>query len=145
MSFHAIDGDEHSFGDWEIIQQATCAEKGVQKHTCTICQAERTEELPATGHTWNAGTVTQAATQKAEGVKTYTCTVCGATKTEAIAKLASTVKEDSDKPDTDSQVSVKNAKSPKTGDNANVVALLLMMAVSAGAVSVVYRKKKATR
>lgn len=145
MSFHAIDGDEHSFGDWETIQQATCTETGLRKHTCTICQAERTEELPATGHTWNAGTVTQAATQKAEGVKTYTCTVCGATKTEAIEKLASTVKGDSDKSDTDSQISVKNAKSPKTGDNANVAALLFVMAVSAGAVSVVYRKKRAAR
>lgn len=147
MTFHAIDGEEHSFGEWQTIQNPTCTEKGLMKHTCTICNTERTQEVDATGHTWDNGEVTLEATEKAEGVKTYTCTVCNATQTEIIAKLVPFENDNSDKGDTqENQVFVqKNATSPKTGDSANMFAWVLMMLVSAGAITIFYFKKRIAR
>ena len=42
------------------------------------------KEIPAKGHSWDAGVITTAATCENAGVKTYTCTVCNATKTEVL-------------------------------------------------------------
>lgn len=131
LSFHAIDGEEHTFGEWQTVQNAACTEKGLMKHTCTICGAERTQEIEATGHTWDGGKVTQAATEKAEGVKTYTCTVCGTTKTETIAKVLP-----------DQVFTPANSAAPKTGDGTNVFALFLLMLVSAGVITVLILRKR---
>lgn len=93
------------------------------------------------------GEVTLEATEKAEGIKTYTCTVCNATQTETIAKLVPFENDNSDKGNAqENQVSVqKNATSPKTGDSANMFAWVLMMLVSAGAITIFYFKKRIAR
>ncbi|BCZ26478.1 hypothetical protein EUBC25_05650 [Claveliimonas bilis] len=147
LTFHAIDGEEHTFGEWQIIQNATCTDKGIMKHTCTICNAERTQEVAPTGHKWDSGKVTQEATEKAEGVKTYTCTVCGTTKTESIPKLAPSGNENTDKSNVkDEKVSAQNSVNPpETGDSADVLGWALLLAVSAGAITVFCIKKRAAR
>ena len=78
------------------------------------------------------------ATEKAEGVKTYTCTVCNATKTETIAKLVSSKNNNSDKENAQENpvFAQTNATSPKTGDSTNMFAWVLLMIVSAGAITV---------
>lgn len=117
------------------------------KHTCTICNAERTQEIAPTGHKWDSGKVTQEATEKAEGVKTYTCTVCGTTKTEIIPKLAPSGNENTDKSNVkDEKVSAQNSVNPpKTGDSADVLGWALLLAVSAGAITVFCIKKRTAR
>ena len=68
----------------------TCTENGwTEGSHCSLCKEVliAQEEIPATGHSWNAGTVTTAATCTTAGVKTYTCKTCGETKTETIAAL----------------------------------------------------------
>lgn len=147
LSFHAIDGEEHIFDEWQTVQNPTCTETGIMKHTCTICNAERIQEVEATGHTWDSGKVTLEATEKAEGVKTYTCTVCKATKTETIAKLVPSGNNNSDKGNVqENHVSDQtDATSPKTGDATNMFAWVLMMIVSAGAITIFYFKKKTIR
>lgn len=87
LSFHAIDGEEHEFGPWETVSEATCAEAGARKRACAICGAERTESLPVLGHAWGEGVVTVEPTVSAEGAKTFTCGRCGATRAESIARL----------------------------------------------------------
>ena len=65
----------------------TCTENGwTEGSHCSLCKEVliAQEEIPATGHSWNAGTVTTAATCTTAGVKTYTCKTCGKTKTETI-------------------------------------------------------------
>ena len=65
----------------------TCTENGwTEGSHCSLCKEVliAQEEIPATGHSWNAGTVTTAATCTTAGVKTYTCEICGKTKTETI-------------------------------------------------------------
>lgn len=150
LSFHAIDGEEHSFGEWQTVQNPTCTEKGIMKHTCTICNAERTQEIDATGHIWDNGKVTQEATEKTEGIKTFTCTVCNATRTETIEKLVPSENDNLDKEDKgntqENKVSTQiSSNSPKTGDNANVFVWILLMIVSVGTITVFFFKKRITR
>lgn len=87
LSFHAIDGEEHEFGPWETVSEATCIEAGARKRACAICGAERTESLPVLGHAWGEGVVTVEPTVSTEGAKTFTCGRCGATRAESIARL----------------------------------------------------------
>lgn len=87
LSFHAIDGEEHEFGPWETVSEATCIEAGARKCACAICGAERTESLPVLGHAWGEGVVTVEPTVSTEGAKTFTCGRCGATRAESIARL----------------------------------------------------------
>ena len=68
--------------------EPTCEKNGSITYRCTECnEVIDTEELKATGHTWDKGKVTTQPTTKTEGVKTYTCSVCKKTRTEPIAKL----------------------------------------------------------
>ena len=77
----------------EVAEQpATCTEAGHTAGTkCSVCKAilSGMEEIPATGHNWNAGEITTAPTCEDKGVMTYTCTNegCSATKTEEIPAL----------------------------------------------------------
>ena len=72
-----IQKTEHAWNDGKVTQDATCTEKGVKTYTCTVCQATKTEEIPATGHGKTEVRNQKDATCKAEG---YTgdsyCTVC---------------------------------------------------------------------
>ena len=59
----------HTYGEWTTVKEATCTTAGEEKHTCTECGHEETQEIPATGHHW-----------KDNGDGTHTCTNCGATE-----------------------------------------------------------------
>lgn len=137
LTFHAIDGEEHEFGPWETVSEATCTEAGTRKHTCAICGAERTESLPALGHAWGEGVVTVEPTVTAEGAKTFTCRTCSLTRSEAIAKL------EHEAPGTP----VKKAESagdslPATGDPAALFGLLMASGTVAATVGATSRRRK---
>ena len=46
---------KHEYGDFEILKNPTCTEKGERQRSCTIsgCVVTETEELPALGHQWS--------------------------------------------------------------------------------------------
>lgn len=67
-----------TYGEAEVTE-ATCTEKGSKKSTCTLCKAEKTEEIPAKGHTWGDWTASTADTSK----HTRTCSVCQTSESEA--------------------------------------------------------------
>ena len=67
-----------TYGEAEVTE-ATCTEKGSKKSTCTLCKAEKTEEIPAKGHTWGDWTASTADTSK----HTHTCSVCQTSESEA--------------------------------------------------------------
>lgn len=138
LTFHAIDGDAHSYGDWQTVTEASCVENGLQKQICAICHAEQTKEIAAAGHTWDGGKITQEATGQAEGIKTYTCTTCGSTRTEAIAKSASSENQN---PENKNGTGGKaNISSPKTGERTNAWVCLLLVGMLAGTVWVLGKK-----
>lgn len=125
VDFHAIDGDEHAYGEWRTVADPTCTEGGEQIRACEICGAEQSQELAATGHVWDGGVVTQEPTESAEGVRTYACAACGQTKTEAIAKLPQTggdEPQDGDRPGGSADANEGSAQEgaqdelPQTGD-----------------------------
>ena len=71
--------------------EPTCTKTGLTAGShCSVCNEvlQAQKEIPALGHTWNAGEVTTAPTYTAVGVKTYTCEICGETRTESIPKLS---------------------------------------------------------
>lgn len=47
----------HTFGDWEVVTDATYQAAGSKKRTCTVCDFEETEEIPMLvhQHVWNDG------------------------------------------------------------------------------------------
>lgn len=54
---------------------ATCTEDGIATFTCTGCQYEYEEVIPATGHQYDNGVVTEP-TCLQDGYTTFTCTEC---------------------------------------------------------------------
>lgn len=77
----------------EVLDPGTAASCMVPGKTegshCGVCGAviRPQEEIPAPGHTWNAGEVTRQPTETSTGRKVYTCTVCGATREEILPVL----------------------------------------------------------
>ena len=82
----------HIYGEWSIIQEATCDTDGYQEHTCNICQKTESVTIPSTGHVWSSVTCTQAKKctvcgkfgESASGHKKdgYSCSKCGITMLE---------------------------------------------------------------
>ncbi|MBR6050255.1 MAG: hypothetical protein IKP68_03515 [Clostridia bacterium] len=69
-------------------QTATCTEVGYNIYKCSVCNEEKREEIPATGHTYGNPVVIKQPTCTEAGEQTLTCTVCGkATKTESVPAL----------------------------------------------------------
>lgn len=80
----------HTVVDDEAVAP-TCTKPGFTEGShCSVCNEvlQAQEEIPALGHTWNAGEVTTAPTYTTAGVKTFTCEICGETRTESIPKLS---------------------------------------------------------
>ncbi len=66
----------HTWDSGKVTTEATCTEKGVKTYTCTVCNATKTEEIAANGHspvTDNAVVATCTADGKTEGSH---CSVC---------------------------------------------------------------------
>ena len=66
----------HSWGEWEITQQATCEIKGIQTRSCSECGASETEEIPTIEHSYGEWTTEKDATCTEEGLRIRTCSVC---------------------------------------------------------------------
>lgn len=67
----------HIFGEWMMIKEATCTEKGEKSHVCEVCDKEVKEEIPAQGHTeeiLEGKAATDTEPGLTEGKK---CSVCG--------------------------------------------------------------------
>ena len=80
-------GNTNANHSWvnETVQPATCVEAGLQTMYCTVCGAEKSETIAATGmHLWDKGVVTKKATCISTGKRVCTCTSCGTTRSETI-------------------------------------------------------------
>lgn len=66
----------HSFGEYSIVKQATCMEKGLKKRTCS-CGEEETVEIPYTAHAFGEWQEIVNPTCDTDGVKAHKqCSVC---------------------------------------------------------------------
>ena len=69
---------EHEFGEWEIVQPATCLEDGLEQRSCTHrnCEETETQTIPATGHSYSGGKCTFCGTTINEIVGAYIMEHC---------------------------------------------------------------------
>lgn len=137
LSFHAIDGEEHEFGPWETVSEATCIEAGARKHACAICGAERAESLPVLGHAWGEGVVTVEPTVSTEGAKTFTCGRCGATRAESIARLGQGPSATNG-----GKTEGTGGSLPATGDPASMFGLLTVSGAAIAAAGEALRRRR---
>lgn len=137
LSFHAIDGEEHEFGPWETVSEATCIEVGARKRACAICGAERTESLPVLGHAWGEGVVTVEPTVSTEGAKTFTCGRCGATRAESIARLGQGPSATNG-----GKTEGTGGSLPATGDPASMFGLLTVYGAAIAAAGEALRRRR---
>ena len=66
---------EHDWQFTEEIQAPNCTENGVHAYNCLLCGGDKTEEIPAAGHTAQA-MHTVAPTCTEDGYTQYQCSVC---------------------------------------------------------------------
>jgi mannan endo-1,4-beta-mannosidase len=91
--FRLVCQSSHTYGAWAITKAATETTTGIREHTCTICGAKETENIPKLTHIHNYGfwLVTTPATETTAGVETRTCMNNSAHKeTRSIPKLTHT-------------------------------------------------------
>ena len=85
--------DNHKFGEWEIIKEATCTTTGSRKHTCSVCKKTKSEIIVSTGHIYSDWKVIKEATCSEFGTQRATCTKCGEPISDLIEKLPHTYDE----------------------------------------------------
>lgn len=77
----------HSFGEWNMVTQATCTSKGLKERTCSECGYKATQELTATQHRYGNWIIQKVATCTVNGVRGCTCSICGDKKTETVYSM----------------------------------------------------------
>ena len=75
LTWHAL-CDEHTFGKWTPVVEATCTEGGIDERVCTACGWTEERESEPAGHIWDDGI------ENENGEMVYTCLVCGETTGE---------------------------------------------------------------
>ena len=80
----------HTWGDWEVTQEATCQEKGSKTRTCSVCNETESEEMPLAEHSYGEWQVTEKATCTEDGEQKRTCEVCGHEETQTLPALGHT-------------------------------------------------------
>ena len=72
---------QHSWDSGKETTAAKCETAGVKTYTCSLCNATRTETIPAKGHNYKTISETAATCEK-DGSKTVRCANCFTNKTE---------------------------------------------------------------
>ncbi len=72
------------------VMAPTCTEKGYTIYTCQCGNSYKTNEKPATGHSWGKWNTVVAATEEAAGKEVRVCSKCDAKEERAIDQLAHT-------------------------------------------------------
>ena len=75
-----LDEADHSFGDLQVVNPATCDADGEGKYVCSVCKYEKVVAIPA-AHDWNEATPVEAAGDNVAYNK-FTCKKCDAIKVE---------------------------------------------------------------
>lgn len=68
---------DHSWDAGTVVKAPSCTEEGTKKYVCTVCHAEKTETIPAAGHTPEAISGTPASCTAAGLTEGRKCSVCG--------------------------------------------------------------------
>ena len=75
---------KHTWGDWQVVQEATCTVDGSQKRTCSVCGKEETKTIKA-GHKYGDWVTVTESTCAVKGSAKRTCSVCNNEETKELA------------------------------------------------------------
>lgn len=81
----------HTWGEWDVVQEASCELNGKQQRFCTVCGEWDSQPIAATGHNYKLTDVT--ATEEV-----YTCSRCGDSYTEKLGSGSSSETGDTNEP-----------------------------------------------
>ena len=82
----SLDG-KHTWGNWLIRRQATCAQAGERYRTCRYCRYEQTEKISKLKHSYGSWRITKTTTCESAGERVRKCRVCGHEDRQRIDKL----------------------------------------------------------
>lgn len=88
LLFTACGECEHTFGEWFVAVEPTCAEIGVKTQTCAKCGEIAYVDIDEKEHSYEDGIVSKEPTCTEKGVRVYTCSVCGLHRNEEIRLVA---------------------------------------------------------
>ncbi len=71
-----IEAKGHSFGEWEVVEEATEEEKGLKQRECTVCFEKEKEEIPMLEHVHKYTDKVVKPTCTEDGYTEHTCE-CG--------------------------------------------------------------------
>ena len=77
----------HTFGVWDVRNEATCTIGGTQVRTCARCGQEETGSIAALGHSYGNWSEQTKATCTQTGIEVRNCSICGETERREIAAL----------------------------------------------------------
>ena len=82
-----INALDHNYGEWKVVQEATCEGTGTEESTCSRCNKKETRTISALGHTYGEWKVVQEATCEGTGIEESTCSRCNKKETRTISAL----------------------------------------------------------
>lgn len=71
----------HSYGDWYVLEESDCITHGQEQRDCTVCDHSETRQLPLGDHTMGAWQDSREATCVTVGQQQRSCTVCDYSET----------------------------------------------------------------
>lgn len=77
-------GHSHSYGEWDVVREATCLMTGLKTRTCE-CGDEEIEDIPANGHSFDSWTTIKSATCLEDGKRSRSCNNCSESETMTIS------------------------------------------------------------
>lgn len=66
---------EHSWGEWRVVQEATCLSAGIRSRKCVDCGKTESESIPKADHDYEISVVEP--TCRLRGYTQHTCKYCG--------------------------------------------------------------------
>lgn len=76
----------HEAGEWTVLKEATCTNRGLEVKTCTVCgDSLEQRAIPALGHQYGEWEITKPATETEQGERQRICGVCGEKEIEVLA------------------------------------------------------------
>jgi len=76
----------HSYGNWEVCEEASCIKTGTQQKVCEHCGLTVSKQIDKADHIWGEWTVIEKPSAARLGLKERSCKVCGKIESEVMPK-----------------------------------------------------------
>ncbi|MCI9449185.1 MAG: hypothetical protein HFE30_02885 [Clostridiales bacterium] len=78
---------KHVYGEWQLIKEANCKNKGIEQRICKICGKRDNRSTALGEHRWCEWITVTEPTEKNEGLIQRQCSVCGKTEEKVLDKI----------------------------------------------------------